>query len=201
MKGGRTRIFLISPSWIIRTGLSHIIGKEQDLEVVDSASDLSCLSSSHLASLHPQVIVLDPSASSAAGIHSLRSYYVSLNEYIVIGALNAAYPQEIIEQFDSCFTINDSPSQIVSKIRSALTLSEQETDKESPIVLSAREIEILTEVAKGLTNKEIADRLSISVFTVTTHRKNITQKLGIHSIAGLTVYAVMNHLIDEKQIL
>ena len=123
------------------------------------------------------------------------------NEYIVIGALNAAYPQEIIEQFDSCFTINDSPSQIVSKIRSALTLSEQETDKESPIVLSAREIEILTEVAKGLTNKEIADRLSISVFTVTTHRKNITQKLGIHSIAGLTVYAVMNHLIDEKQIL
>ena len=90
MKGGRTRIFLISPSWIIRTGLSHIIGKEQDLEIVDSASDLSCLSSGHLASLHPQVIVLDPSASSAAGIHSLRSYYESLNEYIVIGALNAA---------------------------------------------------------------------------------------------------------------
>ena len=197
MKGGRTRIFLISPSWIIRTGLSNIIGKEQDLEVVDSASDLSCLSSGRLESLHPQVIILDPSASSAAGIHSLRSYYESLNEYIVIGALNAAYPQEIIEQFDSYFTINDSPSQIVSKIRSALTLSEQE----SPIVLSAREIEILTEVAKGLTNKEIADRLSISVFTVTTHRKNITQKLGIHSIAGLTVYAVMNHLIDEKQIL
>lgn len=67
-------------------------------------------------------------------------------------------------------------------------------------ILSDREKEIVREVARGLTNKEIADKLFISVFTVTTHRKNITQKLGIKTIAGLTVYALMNGLISPEEI-
>ncbi len=67
-------------------------------------------------------------------------------------------------------------------------------------ILSDREKEIVREVARGLTNKEIADKLFISVFTVTTHRKNITQKLGIKTIAGLTVYALMNGLISPDEI-
>ena len=58
--------------------------------------------------------------------------------------------------------------------------------------LSQREIEVLTLVASGLINKEIADRLQISVNTVLTHRKNITAKLGIRSVSGLSVYAMMN---------
>ena len=67
-------------------------------------------------------------------------------------------------------------------------------------ILSDREKEIVKEIARGLTNKEIADKLFISVFTVTTHRKNITQKLGIKTIAGLTVYALMNGLISPEEI-
>ena len=67
-------------------------------------------------------------------------------------------------------------------------------------VLSNREKEIITQVAKGLTNKEIADKLNISIFTVTTHRKNITQKLGIKTIAGLTVYALMNGFLKQEDI-
>lgn len=67
-------------------------------------------------------------------------------------------------------------------------------------ILSDREKEIITEVARGLTNKEIADKLCISIFTVTTHRKNITQKLGIKTIAGLTVYALMNGFLTEQDI-
>ena len=73
-------------------------------------------------------------------------------------------------------------------------------EEESGSILSDREKEIVAEVARGLTNKEIADKLFISVFTVTTHRKNITQKLGIKSIAGLTVYALMNGLIRQDEI-
>ena len=64
-------------------------------------------------------------------------------------------------------------------------------------VLSPREKEIVTLVAEGYINKEIADKLGLSVFTVTTHRKNISQKLGIRSIAGLTVYAMMNGLVKK----
>ena len=62
--------------------------------------------------------------------------------------------------------------------------------------LSDREKEVLTLVAKGLLNKEIADRLSISVNTVITHRKNITRKTGIKTAPGLTVYAILGGLID-----
>lgn len=62
--------------------------------------------------------------------------------------------------------------------------------------LSLREKEILVHVAQGLSNKEIADRLCLSVHTVATHRRNISQKLQIHSPAGLTIYAVVNNLVN-----
>lgn len=66
--------------------------------------------------------------------------------------------------------------------------------------LSAREIEVLALVAKGYINKEIADKLNISLTTVITHRKNITEKLGIKSVSGLTMYAVMNGYVDADSI-
>ena len=66
--------------------------------------------------------------------------------------------------------------------------------------MSIREKDILAEVARGYTNKEIADRLYISIHTVITHRRNIARKLKIHSVAGLTIYAVANNLITIKEI-
>ena len=67
--------------------------------------------------------------------------------------------------------------------------------------LTKRETAVLIEVAKGLSNKEIAARLNVSIFTVTTHRKNIVRKTGIKSVAGLTVYALLNNLIDEDTVI
>lgn len=72
--------------------------------------------------------------------------------------------------------------------------------KERPSVsgsLSQREIEVLRLVASGMTNKEMADRLCISANTVITHRKNISSKLGIKSVSGLSLYAMMNGLIAQ----
>lgn len=62
--------------------------------------------------------------------------------------------------------------------------------------LSDRERDVLIQVVKGLSNKEIADVLCISTHTVISHRKNITRKLDIHSTAGLTIYAIVNKLVD-----
>ena len=67
-------------------------------------------------------------------------------------------------------------------------------------ILSGREIEVLVLITKGLINKEIADKLNISLTTVITHRKNITEKLGIKSVSGLTIYAVMNGFIEADRI-
>ena len=66
--------------------------------------------------------------------------------------------------------------------------------------LSDREKEIVVCVAKGLSNKEIADTLCLSVNTVTTHRRNIARKLQIHSAAGLTIYAIVNKLVTLSEV-
>lgn len=66
--------------------------------------------------------------------------------------------------------------------------------------LSMREIEVLSLVARGFINKEIADKLNISLATVITHRKNITEKLGIKSVSGLTIYAVMRGYVEADSI-
>ena len=66
--------------------------------------------------------------------------------------------------------------------------------------LSEREKEILVCVAKGMLNKEIADKYNISIYTVISHRKNITRKIGIKTVAGLTVYALLNGLLDINSV-
>jgi len=66
--------------------------------------------------------------------------------------------------------------------------------------LGKREKEIVACIARGLSNKEIAARLCISVHTVATHRRNICQKLEIHSPAGLTVYAILNNIIEPSEV-
>lgn len=71
---------------------------------------------------------------------------------------------------------------------------------EDPNGLSNREIEVLVQIVSGLTNKEIADRLNISTTTVISHRKNIMEKLNVHSVSGLTIYAVMNGYIEADRI-
>lgn len=66
--------------------------------------------------------------------------------------------------------------------------------------LSPREIEVLVLLTKGLINKEIADKLNISLTTVISHRKNITEKLGIKSVSGLAIYAVMHGYIEADRV-
>jgi len=67
-------------------------------------------------------------------------------------------------------------------------------------VLTDREIEVMSLIVQGYINKEIADRLSIGLATVVTHRKNIMDKLGMRSVSALTIYAVMHGYVDINKI-
>lgn len=89
----------------------------------------------------------------------------------------------------------ENPSSLSEVRRDAL-----QDDGEVHGELSDREKEILVSVAQGLLNKEIADRHNISINTVITHRKNITRKTGIKTVAGLTVYAILNGLLDINSV-
>jgi DNA-binding NarL/FixJ family response regulator len=66
--------------------------------------------------------------------------------------------------------------------------------------LSEREKDVIISLVQGMTNKEIADDLCISINTVITHRRNIARKLQIHSAAGLTIYAIVNNLVDISSV-
>ena len=77
---------------------------------------------------------------------------------------------------------------------------EQEAEQNATGTLSDREKEVIVCVVKGMSNKEIAEHLYISVNTVMTHRRNISRKLQIHSPAGLTIYAIVNGLINLEDV-
>ena len=107
--------------------------------------------------------------------------------------------QEQLKQYDGVVDLYDDPVTVVRKLRDSLSSREEAPDSEE-YDLSVREREILVCVAKGMLNKEIADFYNISIHTVITHRKNITRKTGIKTVAGLTVYALLNNLIDPGSI-
>ena len=67
--------------------------------------------------------------------------------------------------------------------------------------MTSRELDVLKRIVKGYSNKQIADELFISIHTVVTHRRNITEKLGIKSVAGLAIYGVINNIIDSNDYL
>ena len=113
-----------------------------------------------------------------------------------IGLVYALYDQEIISMFDALITASDTLSSVTDTINRLL---DEDNDNEQTTlqeILTGREIDVLKLLATGNANKEIADKLNISVHTVITHRKNISQKTGIKSVSGLTIYAVTQKLIS-----
>ena len=112
--------------------------------------------------------------------------------YQLIGVMSDLWHTE--QDFaDHCAIEDDILRPALTKQESHSHRRHQQPETEE---LSDREKDVLVQVVRGLSNKEIADVLCISTHTVITHRKNIAHKLNIHSTAGLTIYAIVNKLID-----
>ncbi|HJZ41953.1 MAG TPA: LuxR C-terminal-related transcriptional regulator [Bacteroidales bacterium] len=103
--------------------------------------------------------------------------------------------------FNEIIEFTDTERTILRKLnKTAASLARLNSFQVMPEEISDREKDVLRLVALGNTNKEIAGKLFISSHTVITHRKNITAKLGIKTIAGLTIYALLNKLITSEEI-
>ena len=103
-----------------------------------------------------------------------------------------------LKGYDDSVNLFDDVDSLSHKISLLMNVAdEEESDQDS---LSQREKEIVGCVVRGMTNKEIAEKLYISVHTVITHRRNITRKLQIHSAAGLTIYAIVNKLVELSEV-
>ena len=99
-------------------------------------------------------------------------------------------------------TINlfDAPTLICFKVNEILNSFLLDQNKDTDTELTKREIEVLQLLTKGHSNKEIADQLFVSTHTVISHRKNISEKTGIKSASGLTMYAILKKIVDVTDI-
>ena len=105
-------------------------------------------------------------------------------------------PDALQKKADAAISLLDSRKTIESTLRKYLVTDTADDYPE----LTMREREIVVGIAKGLSNKEIAEVLHVSVNTVMTHRRNIASKLEIHSPAGLTIYAIVTKLVDITEV-
>ncbi len=195
-RGALIRVVVVEPSAIVSSGLREVIGTSADVEVVECVSDLSMLSEQRLERLEADLLLINPAIIDYSQRDKFRSVWPALTTIPIVALTYDHFEEEYLRHFDSVVGIGCHPSTLIQRLRSVAAAEDRMADDDRSSELSAREKDILVAVAGGATNKEIADRLSLSVHTVVTHRKNITRKLGIRTISGLTVYAIMNNLIE-----
>lgn len=190
-------VFLVERSYLIRQGIKSLLREIPNISIKSEISDLITFKA-NIEEQRPQLIFINYKFVLQAPplYQELENYHLSGIYMIVLKGMRTNLPENHF--FDMVIEIEDPKSTIAQNINHFIrTIGPQ---KHQSNQLSEREIDILKLVATGFTNKEIADKLFISTHTVITHRKNITRKLGIKSVAGLTVYAVLNKYISDKDI-
>lgn len=192
-------VALVIPSVLVARGFESVFADMGEFRVSGVLSDLSNSAESGMKLAGADVIVVDPMVFEYAVRSNVRSVLSRYSDAAVVGLQTVNMSDEALKQYDEVVNIYDAPPVIIRKLRSAVS-ARLDAPKQDGEELSAREKEILVCVAKGMLNKEIADYYNISVYTVITHRKNITRKTGIKTVAGLTVYALLNNLIDYSSI-
>ena len=195
MKSKTRKVLLIVPSIVVAKGLESIFDNQGEFEVAGILPDLGRGSETRLRNVEADVIIIDPTVFSYAERSNGRSWLSDNSDAAAVALQTGLNDEETLRQFDETISLYDEPTAIIRKLRTAVE-GRQESAKGDGEELSSREKEILVCVAKGMLNKEIADQFNISIYTVITHRKNITRKTGIKTVAGLTVYALLNNLID-----
>lgn len=198
MSVAKKKVLVITPSRIIARGLSSILEEHGGFTVTAVLSDLSRENEPAVTDSRADIVIADPVIFGYSSRPAGRNRISDLTDAAVVAAPTALPDDESVKNYDGIIGIYDTPATVVSKLRSALSRTAGKDHDDSREELSSREKEILVCVARGMLNKEIADRFHISIHTVITHRKNITRKTGIKTVAGLTVYALLNNLIDPS---
>lgn len=195
----KKNVLLVIPSALLARGLESVFADLGEFTIIERLTDLSVKSYVRFRNTGADVIIVDPIVFEYGSRGNVKSVISQYTDAAVVGVRTLNMNDEAWKQYDEVLDLYDSPTDVINKLRTAVS-SHSEYQKPDGEDLSAREKEILVCVAKGMLNKEIADYCHISIYTVITHRKNITRKTGIKTIAGLTVYALLNNLIDSNSI-
>jgi DNA-binding NarL/FixJ family response regulator len=190
------KIILVEPSPVVSAGIQQLLDESYEFTITEHLTNLQHLKGRLLASL-PDMFIINPVVLDYDKRFALRSFLQELPNVSLVALVYTYVEAGVLQQFNGIIEINDNFTSIEITLRSALSVRTDRKEFYESQDLTEREIDVLIEVAKGLMNKEIADKLNISVHTVISHRKNISRKTGIKSVSGLTVYAMINKLINK----
>lgn len=190
------KIYIIHSSEIVRKGLMAIIKGQFQVEIAEAPNDKLLKKDNSIENKYLIVFVENNRLAIENLVKILPEIY---KKHMVIGISDK--PEDRIEYVNRQISLKINAAEIVHILKEVLNnIETDEPVEHEGEELSQREKEVLTLVALGYSNKIIAEKLFISIHTVISHRKNITEKLGIKSISGLTVYAILNNLIDTSEI-
>lgn len=208
----KIRLILADDHELMREGLKALIRAETDMEVVGE-SDNGAQAVELAQKLGAHLVIMDVSMPELNGIEATRKI-ISANPHIKVVALsghtNKEFVREMLVAGASAYVLKKRAyEELVCAIRESMNgkkylspeiargvvddyieISSSISDNPAFVTLTAREREVLQQLAEGKTTKEMADALNVSVKTVETHRRNIMEKLDLHSIAELTKYAI-----------
>lgn len=199
------RIAVAETSVIVRSGVVAVLKRLPGIQVrpVEVASPDALENCLHIDT--PDILLVNPTFGGWFNVSEFRTDTIHASVKCI--ALNCNITDtSILQAYDESITLYEDVESLQQKIlRVAIPAdTDDEDEKNLPLQeteqLSQREKEIVICVVKGMTNKEIADRLFLSIHTVNTHRRNIARKLEIHSAAGLTIYAIVNKLVELSEV-
>ncbi len=193
MRDDRHRVLLIIPSAIVSKGLEALLEESGEMIVSTLPGDSQLLGK--LQSISADAIIVSPSVFSFGKRLQARQMLSQYSDAPVLALPLGVCDEDTLRQYDAVISLGEGIESILKKVNDAIHAGSAQS-KGDDALLSAREKEVLVCVAKGMQNKEIADLFNISAYTVMSHRKNISRKTGIRSAAGLTVYALLNNLLD-----
>ena len=209
----KTRILLADDHAVVRQGFGRILAAQSDMEIVGEAGN-GREAVEMAGKLKPEVVVMDVSMPELNGIEATRRLVKSL-PYTKVLALSmhkdSVYVREILRAGARGYLLKDSSDQdLIAAVRSlakgegyispavsGAVLADYRQHVTDPIdLLTSREREVLQMIAEGQTNKDVAGKLNLSVYTVDAHRGRIMEKLNLHSTGEMVRFAMRNGLID-----
>ena len=193
------RITIAETSVIIRGGLTAALKRLPNVKV--QPIELLSIEALHdcVRTQCPDMLIVNPAFGDYFDIGKFREE-TSGKKIRVIALVTSFVDASLLSKYDESISIFDDLERLSKKISGLLNVPSEEEDLENQDALSQREKEIVICVVKGMTNKEIAEKLFLSIHTVITHRRNISKKLQIHSAAGLTIYAIVNKLVTLNDV-
>jgi two-component system response regulator NreC len=209
---GTITIVLADDHAVVRSGLKLLLQAESDFEVVAEAGDTEG-AKRYVRGHKPTVLVLDlnmPGGSSLEAIPELRQNHPNTQIVVLTMQQEPAYARHALSAGAIGYVLKEAADdELVEAVRRAARgesylnprlgarLASEPTPG-PPDDLSEREVDVLTLIALGHTNAEIAERLYLSVRTVETHRAHVQQKLNLSSRAELVAYALKRGLIKAS---